>query len=279
MTTWKFHKFCLRMPVMSPEVRAATKSGMKRYGFRPNHPVMMFRGEVVDGRHRLQIAEELKAEGVKVEPVFEEWTPPEDAKTESEIEAALDQYTIIENALRRSITAAQMAQIIVRDRGLAELPAEEVNVSQVARETGIGRAVVSKALAVGRASPELSKQVATGETTLKEAYRATKRDTQTQNPKGDPKPEERRSRDPFEEDHEEEAISPTQAGVDAEFQRLSERLGQIVTCLSRMKVIATALEKRVGRGEHFIRTLTAAHDDCERWGRLLREWSARSGVK
>lgn len=276
MMTWKFHKFCLRMPVMTPDVRAATKAGMKRYGFRPNHPVMLFRGEVVDGRHRLMIAEELKAEGVKVEPCFEEWAPPADAKTEEEIQSALDQYTIIENALRRSISSAQLAQIIIRDRGLADKPAAEVNVSAVARETGLERSAVSKAMVIGRASPEMAEQVAKGELTPKEAYRRTRPEKPNVQKAEQP---ERPARGVLEPDPEDEAISPTQAGIAGEFKRLGEKFGEIVTGLSRMKVIATALDKRVGKGETFLRTLTAAHDDCERWGRLLREWSTRSGVK
>ncbi len=268
---WKFHRFCLRMPSMTKDAYAATKSGMKAYGYQQNHPVMMFRGEVVDGRHRLLIAEELKAEGVNVDVCFDEWKPPASCKTEEEIQSALESYTLIENALRRNISETQLAQILVRDRGLASKPDSEVSLSQMSRETGIDRATLSRARSIQRASPEIAEDVAAGKMGTEVAMRIVKP------PKKAVTESQRETLDVDPED--DMTLRPTQGGVEMEFKRWSGKLGELVTLLSRTKVLAMGVDKRLGGGTIFIRTLAAAHEDCERWSRQLKEWATKSGAK
>lgn len=80
------------------------------------------------------------------------------------------------------------------------------------------------------------------------------------------------------DDHELEPEARTPAQNEREeFYRLRKKLCELVTLLSRTAVFARALDKRIGHGTAFIRTLTAAHDDCERWSRMLREWSDANG--
>ncbi len=245
------------MPAMDDEVYSATKESMRKNGFASNHPVMRFRDEIIDGRHRLKMVDELRSEGVQIDAIFEDWNPPAWAKTDEQIEQALWQFCLNENAHRRHIPHVQWAQILVLNRGLAEK--SKVNVSAEARHAGVPRTVMSKAIKVAKENPQAAKQVAAGKLAQSKAYSEALKTSDAK--KSVPK--------------EQSAEATMPGSVKAEFERLATGLGEVTTRLSRMKVTSEALLKRAPGGEQFVRTLSAAHTDTERWNKLLTEWSSR----
>jgi len=118
------HQFAKAIPEMTPEEYAELKKDIKEHGQKV--PLIIFQGEVLDGRHRARILEELKL------------TPKVTEFKGSDLQAA--QLVVSLNIKRRHLTVGQRAHIV----NIALRPAmeEEAKLKQI--ESKKGNASASK---------------------------------------------------------------------------------------------------------------------------------------
>jgi ParB-like chromosome segregation protein Spo0J len=91
------HEFCLALPEMSPECFSELAADIAKHGL--IHPIVLFEGRILDGRHRHRACLEVGAE-----PFFEEFTGPGSAYD----------YVISENLKRRDLTPAQRMDVLTK---------------------------------------------------------------------------------------------------------------------------------------------------------------------
>ncbi len=120
------HEAANLLPMLNEEDRAGLKESIERHGVLD--PVVMFKGKILDGRNRMQICEELNAEGKRrkvmrvlpgengepEEAVEEEvlYTPPIVEFQGGEQEAL--EFVIAKNMHRRHLNGSQKAVVAVR---------------------------------------------------------------------------------------------------------------------------------------------------------------------
>ena len=124
----------------------ALKESMKKHGFLSQHPITLYKDEVIDGWHRLKAAEEL---GIK--PVFTVF--------EGTMNEAID-YIFNVNSARRHLSKGQLAQAIMAANTLRGKPFTD---SQIARQVpGITKAEISRQRALRKKNPAVADKVAEG---------------------------------------------------------------------------------------------------------------------
>lgn len=110
---YKIHRFCALFPRPDAEQYARNKASIEaQKGL--TDPVVMWCGEVVDGKTRLEICEE-----TGVDPgAFREWKPSSKANTIEQMEDELWEWMKRKNIDRRHMTAAQIAAVLVDHENL-----------------------------------------------------------------------------------------------------------------------------------------------------------------
>jgi hypothetical protein len=88
-TDWQYHEICQWLPY-KPETIAEIAQSMASKGYRPDRPIIVFEGRILDGRHRYEAA--IKA---NVDPLFVEF--------HGSREEAID-YVTSENVARRHLS-------------------------------------------------------------------------------------------------------------------------------------------------------------------------------
>lgn len=99
MPSYPIHPFANALPMMSEDEYALLLASMKLNGWDPAHPAVLYEAKVLDGRNRLQAADELG-----IEPHVVDWTEV--------IEDPIE-WVARENLARRSLTESQRAAVAV----------------------------------------------------------------------------------------------------------------------------------------------------------------------
>ena len=181
---WKVHPFCERFPKMTAEERRETKESISRLGGLAT-PFEVFGGKIIDGRHRVDICEELGIDPGRPK----EWHPPKGCTTGEEIDAALWEYVWALNGARRHLNPSQLAMIAVmrvttKGKGRQESNVTNVTFSQgdAAKAAGVSRKTVNEAVAVTESgTPELQKAVTDGEVSVSDAAKIVDEPPKVQN--------------------------------------------------------------------------------------------------
>lgn len=167
------HPIANIFPMMREEEFLPFKEGMKKFGYNPKKPIVIFEGKILDGRNRNKSASELGMDVPSIEFIPNGKTP-------------LD-FVIEENLKRRHMTTGQLAASslelydALRDqymkRDAKNLPTEfkgGCNMSRAkhtAKMFGVGRTAVTTCLMMRKYNPEILARVKTGELTLSNAYK------------------------------------------------------------------------------------------------------------
>jgi len=247
----KYHRLCLVLPEMPADQFAAFKASMANNGFDERHPIVMFRGEVLDGRHRLRASDELIAEGIPVVQKFVEWVPPFTATDEREVEQAMEDFILAENLHRRHLSLAQYAQILIKER-VANNPG--MTLTEIHNETGISRPVLSRALTIERKAPEMAEAVIQGTAKPRTTYNEVR-----------------------------DVVSAgtvfTKDKIESTLSMMLKKVGEAMTALTRAAAAGKELNKQDGNGEESLRTLDAFVTDLEEiLSKKIRDWAKRSKV-
>ena len=147
------HPFSQRYPRDKTAVRQLEES-MRRMGFDPSEPIVLFEGKVIDGRHREEAAERL---GIK--PVYVDFEGSE--------EQALE-YVFVKNVQRRHLTKGALALAYI-DHNLHGAKRTDAEIAAI---LGVGQTTVSKARQIHTAladKPGDVQQVIAGKKSLAEA--------------------------------------------------------------------------------------------------------------
>lgn len=154
---WKrlpFHPLANAFPMMDATEHAALKAGMKRDGFRGEHPVVLFEGGVLDGRNRITVA---RALGIK--PTFRLF----DVRREG----APRDFVIAENIDRRHLDASQRAMAMAELETLAhgDRPKDGAATRRdLARAGKVSERTIARAARVrDQGAPELQAAVKAGD--------------------------------------------------------------------------------------------------------------------
>lgn len=91
------HPACLILPDMERDDYEKLKEDISGFGLL--HPIVLYHGKILDGRHRYRACIELG-----IEPVFEDWQGG----------SAVVEYVLSENLLRRHLNASQKAMVATR---------------------------------------------------------------------------------------------------------------------------------------------------------------------
>lgn len=191
----KVHPAAKLMPLMKGDELKEFVEDIRQHGQR--QPIVMFNGEVLDGRNRLEACRQLK-----IEPKIVEWTGRGQSPTA---------YVVSMNVARRQLTASQKAAIAHQMRPLfaAEAKARKkaaggdkrsttakadrskagtdpkgkrkpahTTAQDAAKVVGVSSRIVEAAGAVEKASPELFAKVKEGEITVKQAAQQIKKSKQ-----------------------------------------------------------------------------------------------------
>lgn len=104
------HPLCEVVLPMSKAEYELLRDGMKESGFHPNNPVILYKGYVLDGRHRLKAAEELN-----LKPIFAEYEGNEDSIPQYIADMAIRQRNL--SAGQRAAIASEVANILPNNEG------------------------------------------------------------------------------------------------------------------------------------------------------------------
>ncbi len=155
----RLHDLAALFPAMRGDEYAALKASIAAHGYDPAWPVLRWRGQVIDGRHRLRACTELD-----VRPVYHDLPDGADP-----VEAV-----IRANLTRRQLTAGQRA-MLAADLALrrpGRLNAQKCAITQTdaAARFGVSRRSVQQARRVqDRAHPEIAAAVRAGEVSVSDA--------------------------------------------------------------------------------------------------------------
>lgn len=163
VTTYPLDPCVELFPAMNSDEFNALKQSIQRNG--QSEPILLFRGKVVDGRHRLKACQELG-----IEPKVETLS----VKTYEQAKS----MAFARNINRRNLTTGQRAlmaaALCTRKPGQAKFSAATeppLSQAQAADLFAVSRDSVQRAVKVYcDGSKELNRQLASGETTLNEAY-------------------------------------------------------------------------------------------------------------
>lgn len=165
-------------PAMAAEQYAALKESIARHGLL--EPLLVHRGEVIDGRHRWQACQELGLEP-RVQVV------PEDADPLA--------CVLARNAARRDLSPSQRALIAARlslrsprGRPVAQADAAPLTVDQAAAQLGVGARSVKRARSLLQgARPDLVAAVEAGRLSVHDAHGRLERPPATGAPEAAPR--------------------------------------------------------------------------------------------
>jgi site-specific DNA-methyltransferase (adenine-specific) len=176
MAAPKVHSAALRMPAMSEDEFTALCVDIQENG--QLVPIELYKGQIIDGRHRQKACEKLGIEPEYIETDLEGLTP--------------EAYVLALNLKRRHLTPSQIAAFAVDDGGPLEaeraaakerqgerkdlrqqiaLGSQDENkaADRVAKATGTNREYVRQAERIKEAAPEVFEQVKAGTKTIGEA--------------------------------------------------------------------------------------------------------------
>jgi ParB-like chromosome segregation protein Spo0J len=210
MAEYQYHQACLTLPKMDAEEFAALRGSIRR-GFDKQHPVVLFDGKVLDGRHRIEAC---KLEGI--DPVFvtktdidpfdyvrrehaarRSWKSQEQKalvigkliEGSTEYQIAIEK--IQEEANKARAEAANVRrqadgtlggktnqpvvpQIVARLEHHKKTPPNRTTKAK-AENLDVNRGAVERAATIQKKSPELAEKVASGEITASAALREIRR--------------------------------------------------------------------------------------------------------
>ena len=200
----KVHKLAELFPAMPPDEYEALKQDVKAHGVLV--PIVVYAGEIIDGRHRWQAAQETGKKCPKTE-----WEPT--SASPDDIDAELWGYLLSLNSKRRHLDKSQLAMIAVegsqfieeaakdrRKRKPVETPADDNSVvatlpqqnsrsrDEIAEKAGVSGRTIQKAKNVRDADPKLAEKVKQGKLTVTEAEREIKKIKAPERPKPVDKP-------------------------------------------------------------------------------------------
>lgn len=195
----KVHKLAELFPAMPPDEYEALKQDVKAHGVLV--PIVVYAGEIVDGRHRWQAAQETGQKCPKTE-----WEPA--SASPDDIDTELWGYLLSLNSKRRHLDKSQIAMIAVEGSQFIERAANERKVSgsheatlpqgvktrtpqardQIAKKAGVSGRTIQKAKNVRDADPKLAEKVKQGKITVTEAEREIRKIKAPERPKPVDKP-------------------------------------------------------------------------------------------
>jgi ParB-like chromosome segregation protein Spo0J len=183
-TGFEVHPLAMLFPLMEGDDYEQLKRHISGYGLQ--NPIVLWQGQIIDGRNRLRACAELA-----LEPAFTEIEGDE---------MAVYQYIITNNLIRRSLTPEQRAAILVsaeawyviesrrqlkliggriagkgRKKQLTPNSGQAIDrhkrttAGVLAEKAGVSRYLIEKLLGVLKDNPDLLKDIASGKTTTKEA--------------------------------------------------------------------------------------------------------------
>jgi len=189
---YQIHPACAAVPDMKPDEYAELVDSMRRVGFLPDCPVLLYAGEVIDGRHRLRAAIEL---GVK--PLFANFSGATDEDVRN--------FVVVRACVGRQLSAGQKAVLalgllpgIQQDAkarmtaGIARNPSDGSSLGSgnamrsttvAARAVGVGENSVRIAKQLQEAAPAVLEEVRSGSLTLAAAARKAKPEAASEYPK------------------------------------------------------------------------------------------------
>lgn len=181
MTDWKKlepHPIAMAFPEVDSETLTEISQGMKRRGFDPRHPIILFDGKILDGRNRHRICITLG-----IEPAVEEFK----GTTAEAIDFALQ-----ENTRRRHLTTSQRGLVAAELKRLTPPPpptkhkadtcpdkspekskSSKAN-NKAARQYSVSEKTVQRASELLRIDPEAAQKVKAGKVSLNAALKAAK---------------------------------------------------------------------------------------------------------
>jgi ParB-like chromosome segregation protein Spo0J len=169
------HPLGATFPMMSDDEYAKLKNSIKRRGFDPTEPVLIYEGKILDGMHRYTAAK-----AVKKEARFEEFrgtygeaanlvtarnlarrnlTPSQAAAVGAKIVKALEDQEKAEKAAAKA--AGKQPKSSLRGKG--------TKASIAAKQVGVSERSVAAAVALGKEAPEELEKVAQGKKKLNTA--------------------------------------------------------------------------------------------------------------
>ncbi len=163
VTTYPLDPCVELFPAMNSDEFNALKQSIQRNG--QSEPILLFWGKVIDGRHRLKACQELS-----IEPKVETLS----VKTYEQAKSMAFARNINRRNLSTGQQALMAAALCTRKPGQAKFAAAKeppLSQSQAAELFNVSRDSVQRAVRVYcDGSKELNRQLASGETTLNEAY-------------------------------------------------------------------------------------------------------------
>lgn len=198
----KVHKLAELFPTMPPDEYEALKQDVKAHGVLV--PIVVYAGEIVDGRHRWQAAQETGKKCPKTE-----WEPA--SASPDDIDTELWGYLLSLNSKRRHLDKSQIAMIAVEGSQFIEKAAYErmrmggkpdpvatlpqgvksqtrKSRDEVAEKAGVSGRTIQKAKNVRDADPKLAEKVKQGKITVTEAEREIRKIKAPERPKPVDKP-------------------------------------------------------------------------------------------
>lgn len=276
------HPIALCVPEMGEHEYAELKRSMAANGYDDHFPVVLYEGQILDGRHRYRAAMELG-----ITPAMTTFTPHgEDTPARF----------VLRSLTRRSLTAGQRAAIATELLPTLEKEAEQrqkagVNLSEKVRTGQEGRSSKVAAKAVGtnekyvetakkvkEADPDTFEKMKAGEITIAQARTAISR------PPVPPDPDDAAEPEPF-VDHEGKPVTDpdVRAAIEAGDQFMD--LHREVHALKR-KILALAdtpighvLHDRRGDIEQAMKGVAGFLDDCRPWTTCPLQPNCTAGSK
>lgn len=100
---YPIHMVCMLFPELDDREKAALRADIKAHG--QADPILLFDGQVIDGRHRQEACNRLG-----IEPVYAQWTPKTPDNPDA-VEAELKAFVSSKNLVRRHLTVGQRSMI------------------------------------------------------------------------------------------------------------------------------------------------------------------------
>jgi hypothetical protein len=165
--TLETHPACELFPPMNESEFASLKADIE-LGFDLTHPIVLYHGQILDGKNRWNVCKLLKEEGqLKDAPVFVEWDEPGDP---------LD-WVVRTNLNRRHLSEGQRAMVAAKISTMKRGDNQHTQIcgtsqSEAAAMLNVSARSVSAAVAITKADPQLARAVETGERKLFSAEKA-----------------------------------------------------------------------------------------------------------
>lgn len=153
---------------MSEDEYRQLVESMRESGFDETYPIVLYEGQIIDGRHRYQAALE-----AGVDPIFVEWYPKDGDTPE--------RFAMRSN-VRRHMTVSQRAAYAVAMMG------DKATIKEMSEVANVSPTTISKAKMVAEERPEMIHEIIEGEVTMEEAIREIVPPKRQPTPKPMPEP-------------------------------------------------------------------------------------------